>query len=433
MIRLQTALRIMPAFWMALPLIGFAAWYVTLLYPSDGYALDAATKASMTLAFVGPVCAACAAWEGSRLRRAGVWQAPSVRSRWSIAFWHVLPIVAVGLLAIVVAMLVQAARSHAGLPDVRIVLMTLVDLVAYCAAGFALGLLMRFAVAGPLALIATFIWIGFVPAIHPVWLRHLTGMFRDCCGLAQDLAWPPVLASALIDASIIAAAIVFVAGSRRSWLRIAVGVVLFVVAFKAGSSLVSDMTYLPAVARDPALLECRSDHSLTVCTWPEHSARVAEIGAVAAEVKSGWQDVGMRSPSTFTEADASVGPADALVFRVDANTATRDDMISSFAQGMLPPTVNCVSPVPGVAAATTGGSALPYLEAWYEASGGMSEAALRVAYGDAVSEPDYPAPLDVVAELRHVGPDARRDWVERAERASQQCDSWDPALVAVTP
>lgn len=433
MIRLRTALRVMPAFWLALPLIAVAAWYVTLLNPSDGYALDATTKASMTIAFVGPVCAACAAWEGSRLRRAAVWEAPSVRSRWSIAFWHVLPIVAVGLLAIVVAMLVQAARSQAGLPDVRILLMTLVDLVAYCAAGFALGLLMRFAVAGPLALVATFIWIGFVPAIQPVWMRHLTGMFRDCCGLAQDLAWRPVIASAILDVSIIAAAIVFVAGSRRSWLRVAVGVVLFIVAFNAGSSLVSDMTYLPAVARDTAVLECRSDRGLTVCTWPEHRARAAEIGSVAAEVRSAWQDAGLSPPSIFTEADPSVAPTDALAFRIDANTATRDDMVSSFAQGMLPSTDSCVSPKSGVAMATTGGSALPYLQAWYEASGGMTETALQHSYGDVVSEPDYPAPLDVVGQLWRVGPDARRDWVERTERATQQCDSWDPALIAVTP
>jgi hypothetical protein len=433
MIRLRTALRVMPAFWLALPLIAFAAWYVTLLYPSDGYALDAATKASMTIAFVGAICAACAAWEGSRLRRAGVWQAPSVRSRWSIALWHVLPIVAVGLSAIIAAMLIQAARSQAGPPDARIVLMTLLDLVSYSAAGFALGLVMRFAVAGPLALIATFVWIGFVPAIEPVWLRHLTGMFRDCCGLAQDLAWPPVIASTLLDAAIISAAAAAVAGSRLTWLRVGAGVAVLVVAFNAGSSLVEGMTYLPAVARDATLLNCDSDHGVTLCTWPEHRARAAEIGAVAAEVRSVWLDAGMSSPSTFTEADPTVAPSDALAFQIDGNTATRDNMISSFAQGMLPSWPACPSPIPGVAAGSTGGSAFPYLQAWYEASGGMTEAALQASYGGALSEPDYPAPLDVVAQLWHVGPEARRDWIKRTERATQQCDSWDPALIAVTP
>ena len=337
MIRLRTALRVMPAIWLALPLIAFACWYVTLLYPSDRYAVDATAKASMTIAFVGAVCAACAAWEGSRLRRAGLWAAPSVRSRWTVAFWALLPVVLVGLLAVTAAMVVNVARSDAGLPDWRFIAMTALDLVAYASAGFAAGLLLPIAVAGPLAIVATFFWIGFVPAMDPVWLRHLTGMFRDCCGLAEDLAWRALVASTIVDLGFVAGAVLLMAGPGRLWRRAGGAVASFSLAVVVGSFLVSSMTYAPVVARNTAALECQTDVGVSVCTWPEHHARATEVAGIVADVRSAWQQAGMAVPSFFTEADPSVAPAGALVFTFDAGSSTRDDIISSLALGMLPP------------------------------------------------------------------------------------------------
>lgn len=156
-------------------------------------------KGTATLGFVAPFIAACAAWEGSRLRGARLWQAPSVRSWAAIAFWSLLPIVLTGLLGVLVAITVALVRSSAGLPDLRFIALTVLDLAAYTVAGFAAGLLMPFAVAGPLTIAVPFIWLGFVSAIDPPWLRHLTGMLRDCCLLPSDLAWRAVLASAIVN------------------------------------------------------------------------------------------------------------------------------------------------------------------------------------------------------------------------------------------
>jgi hypothetical protein len=427
MIRLRTALRGMPASWLALPLIAFACWYVTLLYPSDGYAVDATAKASMTIAFVGAVCAACAAWEGSRLRRAGLWAAPSVRSRWTVAFWALLPEVSVGLLAVTAAMVVNVMRSNAGLlPDWRFVGMTALDLIAYASAGFAAGLLLPIAVAGPLAIVATFFWIGFVPAMDPVWLRHLTGMFRDCCGLAEDLAWRALVASTIVDLGCVAGAVLLMAGPDRLWRRAGGAVASFSLAVVVGSFLVSSMTYAPVVARNTAALECRTDVGVSVCTWPEHHARATEVAGIVADVRSAWQQAGMAVPSFFTEADPSVAPVGALVFTFDAGSSTRDDIIGSLARGMLPPDPNCPF-------GSAGGPAFEYLQAWYEAVGRASQAALQDDWGSAFGEPDYPAVLDIVTQLQAATPEARRAWVSRAETATQQCDTWDPMLIAVQP
>jgi hypothetical protein len=428
MIRLRTALRVMPAVWLALPLVAFACWYVTLLYASDGYAVDATSQASMTIAFVGAVLAACAAWEGTRLRRGGIWSAPSVRSRWVVAFWALLPVVLVGLVAVTAAMVVNLARSDAGLvPDWRFVVMTAIDLVAYASAGFAAGLLLPIAVAGPLAIVAVFFWIGFVPAMDPVWLRHLTGMFRDCCTQSQDLAWPPVIASFIVDAGIVAAAALLITGPGRLWGRAAGAAASFAGAFVIGSLLVANMTYAPAVARDTATLDCRTDAGITVCVWPEQQRRAADVAGIVAEVRTAWQQAGMQVPTVFTEADPSVAPADAVDFNFDAHSFSRDNIISSLAAGMLPSQPDCGF------GGSTGGVAFEYLQAWYEAVGGVSPDAWNRAWANAFGEPDYPAVTDIVAELKAASPQARRQWVSRVEGATRQCDTWDPSLIAVQP
>jgi hypothetical protein len=415
MIRLRTAVRTMPAFWFAIPIAIFAGWYASLLYPSDGYAVGATAAGTGTLPFVGPFCAACAAWEGSRLRRAQLWNAPSVRSQATIALWSLLPTVLVGLLAVIVAISIELARLGAGLPDMRFVAMALLDLIAYSALGFAAGLLLPFAVAGPLAIVVAFVWLAFVPAIQPVWLRHLTGMFRDCCGLQEDLAPRALLASSIVDLGIIGAAALLVARSTV-WRRVGGAVATLTVAVASGVLLVGGMTYAPAIPRDTTALECRTITDATVCTWPEHQARADEVADIVANVRAGWQLANIDAPSLFTEAHPTVVPADALSFRFVSWSSTRDDIVRALAAAMLPTWPDC----PG---GPTGVVALEYLEAWHAASGGMSPEGLRQHYdhaGDGIN-PDV---LTVVEQLDAATPETRRAWVSRAEGQSQVCDEW---------
>jgi len=261
---------------------------------------------------------------------------------------------------------------------------------------------------------------------YPVWLRHLTGMFRDCCGLAQDLAPRAVVASSIVDLGIIGAAALLVAGPTLVPRRVGGALATLAVAGAAGVLLVAGMTYAPVVPRDAALLECRTDSSVTVCTWPEHRARAAELAGIVAKVRTGWQQAGMDAPSVFTEADPSVAAADALVIGFIGSWYTEDDIVRVLAAGMLPPWPDC----PGGAA---GGSAFLYLEAWYAAAGGMTPDGLRQRYADAGGEPGYPEVLTVVDQLQAATPEVRRAWVSRAEEVSQACDVWRGDLIVVSP
>ncbi|MBA2556247.1 MAG: hypothetical protein H0V12_02705 [Chloroflexi bacterium] len=424
MIRLRTAVRAMPALWFAIPISILAGWYVTFLAPSDRYTVDATAKGTAALPFVAAFCAACAAWEGSRLRRARLWAAPSVRSRVAIVTWCLLPVVLVGLLAIGIAIAVALVRSSAGLPDPRFIAMTMLDLVALSVAGFATGLLLPIVVAGPLAIVASFIWLAFVPAFEPVWLRHLTGMFRDCCGLADDLAPQAILASSIVNLGIIGAVAVLVAGPPLRALRVGGVLAALVTVGIAGVILVGGMTYAPVIPRDSALLACRARGTVTVCTWPEHQARAAEVAEIVGRVRAGWQQAGIDAPAVFTEANPAVAPGGALAFGFNGIMSTEDDIINSLATGMLPAFPDC----PGGA---TGGIALEYLAAWYAATGGMTPERLHERYGYATDP--YPEVLTVVDQLQAAAPDVRRSWVLRAEEVSQACDEWPLKLIAVHP
>jgi hypothetical protein len=419
MVSLRTSLRVMPAFWFALPIVLLAGGYGTALYPADHYGLGATAMGTGALPFVAGFTAATAAWEGARLRRT-VWWSPTVRSRLAIAAWAVLPSVLVGIVAMLAAVGVLLARSEATIPDLRVLAVATLDLVAWAAVGFAAGILLPVPVAVPVGLLLPFVWLAFVPALYPVWLRHLTGMFRDCCGLAEDLAPAAVWASVLADIGIIAAAAVLIGGWTTAR-RHGGSVLALAVPLVAGVALVSGMTYAPVVPRDPVLLTCRERAGLTLCVWPEHVPEIDELATVASDVRSGWLAAGIEAPAVFTEADRTVAPAGSLTYQV-AGTVP-DDVILALANGMTPQQPDCVDPTTGYTMGTTGGIAAIWLQAWYAATGGMSSDRLALEYGSTWGMGDGTLdPLPTVDALWKVSPEARRAWAAHAAALVVTCE-----------
>jgi len=422
--RLSTAIRTMPAIWLGLPLCLLAAWYAFLqpTYPLDPYSVDATAAGTATLPFVAPFCAAVAAWEASRLRRANVWGSPSVRSRLVIAGWPLLPVALVGTIAVLAAVVVELVRFEAGAPDLRFVGIAALVVVTHTLYGFAIGLALPFVAAGPVALVVSFIWLAFIPAVDPVWLRHVTGLYRDCCGLASDLDSRAVFASAVVHGGIVAAVVISMFSALSVPWRFGTALVLFLASLFVGISVVEGMGHSPRVARDPADLRCSSQGDLTICLWPEHEGRQHEIASIAARAHQGWQAAGIDAPSTFTEADPSVAPAGALAFGFNGVTSTEDDIVEAMANGMLPEFPECP-------AGATGAIAFEYLRAWYAANAGMSAVELRERY----SFPTDPLPsvLTVVNQLETASLEARQDWILGAEAVSQACDEWQSVLLEV--
>ena len=417
MIALRTALRIMPAAWFGVPITILAALYATLLPSPPGYGTAATAAASGALPFIGAFVAGTAAWEGSRLRRAQIWGGPWARSGLRIATGLLVGPVLAGLVATTTAIVVAHSGAKAFPPDPMIAGVLLLDILAYASVGFALGILAPAAIAVPVAVVLPVLWLAFVPAMYPVWLRHLTGMYRDCCNLEESLAPQAVLASVVLDIAFIAtASIASVISWPRRWRAVgAVGILA--AGLLVGTSVVSGMTFAPITARDASLLSCATGVGAVVCLWPEQTAASTEILADVVDVRTHWLAAGIDAPTTFTEASGE--PAAGAMEVHFRDPLSKDSVIMALADGMLPSPSGCGH-------ATRGGIALPYLKAWFAAAGGLSPASLQGL--DVTVDDVNPSVLTVVKQLSQANVSVRRAWAAKALTIAQTCEDIAPDL-----
>jgi hypothetical protein len=413
----RTTIRTSPAVWFAIPIAVFAAWYVTLLPIPQGYGVAATGAATGTLPFIGAFVGGTAAWEGSRLRRGAIWGGPWPRNALQIGLGVVGVPIGAGWLLFAVAVVVALVTTSSFPPDPVMVAIGALDVIAYAAIGFAIGVTAPAALAIPTATLLPLLWLAFVPAMHPVWLRHLTGMFRDCCGLAEALSPRAELASIALDTGFIVSASIatLVAVTPR---RRAVNVVaVLTVAAAIGITTVRDMTYAPVVARDPAALQCSSEEGAEICLWPEDAVAEPQLEDLISEVRAAWREADVPAPRTFTEALAPPGP-DVAPFRLP-NPLTRDLTILALADALVPPTVEC----PVISAEGVAGL---YLRGWYAAAGGLSDESL--SHLDLPADETNKSLIDTVRDLRSATPAARARWVASATQATKVCTDVAPDL-----
>ena len=91
----------------------------------------------------------------------------------------------------------------------------------------------------------------------------------------------------------------------------------------------------------------------------------------------------------------------------------------ALADGMLPSPSGCGH-------ATRGGIALPYLEAWFAAAGGLSPASLQGL--DVTVDDVNPSVLTVVKQLSQANVSVRRAWAAKALTIAQTCEDIAPDL-----
>lgn len=413
--RWAQAIRTMPALWLAVPVVLAAAWYATLLPSQDGYSVAATAQGTATLAFIGSFCAIAASWEGSRLRRASLWRGPWVRRSATIVFWCVAPAVIVGLIAVLAGVAVSLARSGGGVPDGRFLIVAALGLVAFGAIGFTLGVSLPFEIAGPLAIVGPLFWLTFTPAIDPVWLRHLTGMFRDCCLPSEDLATAPIVASSVVDVGLLIAAVIALTGAARRR-RIAGVIAITSVAGALGVNLVAGMGFAPTAPRSPAQLACAESGELTVCIWPEHRAILGQLVEVIDAARPRWLAAGIVSPAMFTEAAPSVAPRGAAILSVPGEPVENGELVAVVARSLLPAFPDCPS-------GATGWMTAEYVEAWFEHVAGMPDAELARLHSQPF-DPAFPPVLDIVHSVGMSPPAAQQAWLSRVLRITQACDPW---------
>ncbi|NJP69059.1 DUF7224 domain-containing protein [Streptomyces spiramenti] len=295
-----------------------------------GYWVAGTAKAASALMFVAPAVAACAAWEAGRLRRAGVAGGTPVRGGFRIAAASLIPVLAMGLLALLVALVgVRAGMTAApGWPEPVILAAAVVTLCGWLAVGYALGVWLPPAASVPVALVGGYLWQVYPPALEPLWLRHLTQPARGCCAAAESVAAGgvsgPALAAVALTGTAVAAAVLSrrtprrgAPGGARSGLVVAAALLVAVAAGVGAVRAVSGLGPDAVVARSADELVCVDAGGATrVCVWAEHAPRLDETAEVVRAAVAGLAPVGVDPPELVTEL-----PGEALAYAPTAGAA----------------------------------------------------------------------------------------------------------------
>lgn len=220
--RLATALRTTGGVWIA-PLVLGWVWLVTAHEASNEPAYWAGNTVLVghTLPFYAPACAAFAAWEAGRLRRAGVHRLGAVRGRYAIAFSVLWPVALLGVAAVVACLItvrLQTGVAH-DWPHPGVLAMAGYLIVVHTAVGYGLGMMLPRILATPVILVVDYLCLVMpVTITSPMWLRELTGWLDAPYGDVTITVNPMALVVPMLMATGFLAA-VLVSAQIAQWRR----------------------------------------------------------------------------------------------------------------------------------------------------------------------------------------------------------------------
>ncbi|WP_436737930.1 DUF7224 domain-containing protein [Streptomyces sp. BBFR102] len=183
---LKTALRTSGVLWLA-PLVLGMSWHLTHFDSRrlPPYWAGNTALAALCVAMYGPACAALAARQAGRLRRAGLPGLAPVRSRYATALNALWPVAALGVAAVGVSLVtvrIDTGSAH-DWPHLGVLALCGALIAAHTVAGYAAGWVLPRLLAPPLVLVADYLWIVLPNTIvDPMWPRHLTGMLDGPVG-----------------------------------------------------------------------------------------------------------------------------------------------------------------------------------------------------------------------------------------------------------
>ena len=413
-------LRISPAVWLTLPTLILSILYVTKATYSNNYGVAATAGATSSMAFLVGFVAMTAAWEAARLRRGGIWDAPHTRSRLEITIIAVTPSILLGAVFLFGTVVAASVYGQAGMPEIRMVVVGFIAICAWSLVGFLAGLRLPMSVSLPSMLLAPFLWFAFVPALPVEWLRHLSGMYRDCCRIGADIAPAALLAGLIMNVTIIVVALYAIGAFRRRWSRIAATAML-VTGFIVSSAFAWSVGPIPEVARDQSALRCSTVSAVELCLWPEHDGptQLFRPTLTAVIVELARQELPI--PGRWSEELASATSVDTLT--LDLWKSDPDSIRWSIAQGLAP--WPACSKIPN-----TSFSDIPIdvLRGWWFTAMGGSEAMLQENLGWLIAEPSQNGVPPIKELYRAVGAasvTSRVSWLERLTSLIAECQSPD--------
>ncbi|MFF2193516.1 hypothetical protein [Streptomyces sp. NPDC058157] len=300
-----------------------------------GYGPAVFGQAAYALPFVIAACAGSAAWEGARLRRAGVFDQAPVRGRLGIVLPVLVPVWLMGVSGLLAALVISAVASGAAPAPSHLGMLGAEGLLAAAATltGYLAGRLLPGIVAAPVTLTAGFCLAAFPAAMDRAWPRQLVaGEFSMCCSTGSVIDPRAVWAPLIFAGGLCAAALLLV--HRPTPRNGALALLLAAAGAAAALPSAHGLGYYSVTARPDAELVCDTAGRPRVCLWPE----VAADGRVVAQTRTfaaRLEKAGVPMPATLTDT-RTLGPGEArLGLRNHPRGA--EDLASSLTSALLPP------------------------------------------------------------------------------------------------
>ncbi|CAI9389602.1 hypothetical protein [Microbacterium sp. T2.11-28] len=270
-------------FWLLLPaapLLLITAQFSPILAPPPQWWTWSIGRSVLLILVPAAVGATGAALEASRLRVRRTESVLGVRSPVSIiavALWPSLVCALVTMVIAVGVIVVAGGGGTEGAIPWGIVGAVAAILVFHTCLGFALGSIVRPVFGIPMALVASYSWLGFTGTVDWFELRHLSGLvIETCCEYEQQPIAASLLSATLfsviggIGLLLFSCAVLRITG-RHGIVVGATGVTLVTGALAVGLAVATGLGPSSAGPRDPDALVC-SAGEVTVCLFPEQIA-----------------------------------------------------------------------------------------------------------------------------------------------------------------
>jgi len=260
----------------ALPLLFIVNGASGTTSPISGYWTWTVAHSILLILVPTAVSATGAALEASRLRSARATNSLNLRPAPLVLADALWPSLGAGLSLQIVAIALTAISAPGGESRIPLELLGAISAMIFLhtALGFAFGSLFRAVIGVPLALVASYSWLGFTGTFDWPPLRHLAGLVLEtCCSIDEQPVSASVIAVTIFSVVtsfglLLAAAALLKASSVQIPVAGLVAVAVVVMATVVGLAIASPLTTTSAEQRAASESVCSGDR-VKVCLFPE--------------------------------------------------------------------------------------------------------------------------------------------------------------------
>jgi hypothetical protein len=421
-VRTLIPLRTRPALWLIVPAL-LLVWLYSATQSStsfvDGYWVGAASSASIYLVLAGPYAAVSAALDANRLRRHQSFASAPVRHPLAISWANAWPSLAGAMLVQAVGLLVtiHATWGAPGTIPWPLPVAWVSILLLHTAVGFALGLSVPVYIAAPVAVLASYVWLGYTWSVSYFPLRYLAGLaMSGCCAVYSELDMRAPAAATIFSLAATAAIVVAALAMRTlrrgprllTWTGSAA---VIAIAATVGLTVAGPLGGYPVDDRKVSDLRCSVRDGETFCFYPEQLRATQDPASVLAPAVRTLRSAGVDLPSRITGNIGSNQQSElGVLYRPDFS---RGDLLHSFssALGDINATIACPQYQQDPTGLVNVSEALDYV-IFSLATDGETDAYVT-----------DPASIKLAQTVLAAHPDDRLAWIGDARETTQHCSA----------